>query len=344
MADSYNFRSVLCAYAADCQPQSVEFLDTAGGFSGARLWRLTAPRGQLCLRRWPPEHPTPNRLEFIQAVLWHVHQEGFDRVPLPVETLSHAGYVRHEDHLWELTPWFDGTPEYAAAPNPRRRAAAMQALAAFHRAAESFPIAEAARCQSPGIVERHAQLVALVSGGFERLRSAVAAACSASRAEHDDARCATVAGIIELFPRAAPRVQSLLAQAVRLDVQLAPCLRDIWADNVLFVGDEVTGIVDVGAMRPENVAADVARLLGSLAEDDRAAWKAALAAYEEIRPLSEVEAILATAFDASGVLLGGINWLSWLYLDRRTFAQPARVQARLEYFRRRLSVLAHDRD
>lgn len=83
-----------------------------GGFSGAELWHLHAPRGPLCLRRWPAGHPSHERLEFIQAVLWHVDQEGFHRIPVPLETRHHHGYVLHAGHLWELAPRCRTRPSY----------------------------------------------------------------------------------------------------------------------------------------------------------------------------------------------------------------------------------------
>src|SRR4051794_36755023 len=92
MTEQSDYRDVLVAYPADCQPSGVTFLDSAGGFSGAQIWRLETPRGPACLRRWPAEQ-SANRLEFIQAVLWHVDQEGFRLASLPWETTRHAGYV-----------------------------------------------------------------------------------------------------------------------------------------------------------------------------------------------------------------------------------------------------------
>jgi len=138
-ADSV-YRRVVAAYPDDCQPQSERYLAGAGGFSGACFWRLETGRGPLCLRRWPREHPTRDRLEFIQAVLWHVVQEGFDRLPLPLETRSHAGYVCEAGTLWELTPWVRGKADYHQAPSRTKLAAAVTALATFHRAAASFPL------------------------------------------------------------------------------------------------------------------------------------------------------------------------------------------------------------
>ena len=145
MDASQEYREVLKAYPAECQPERVDALGGAGGFSGARFWRLHTPRGLLCLRRWPPEHPTVERLEFIQAVLWQVDQQGFDLAPLAIPALSRKGYVRHGGTLWELSPWLAGKADYQAHPNPARLQAALRTLAAFHQATTDFPLPVAER-------------------------------------------------------------------------------------------------------------------------------------------------------------------------------------------------------
>jgi Ser/Thr protein kinase RdoA (MazF antagonist) len=109
---------------------------------------------------------------------------------------------------------------------------------------------------------------------------------------------------------------------------------------VLFVGDEVSGIVDFGSMRPDNVATDVARLLGSLAGDDTQDWQSGLSAYQSVRPLSDDELSLVKAFDRSTVVLGGLQWLEWVYLDGRQFDNRAAVLERVDEFLRRLESLA----
>ena len=332
-------RAVLAAWPADCQPSAIEPLGAAGGFSGARFWRLDTPRGRLCLRRWPSGHPSPQRLKYIQAVLGHVHRVGFNLVPLPLETVRQVGFVDRAGHLWELTPWLPGSADYRTSPSAARMRAAMTALADFHLAASSFRSTDhSLRQASPGIEERKRRLEVLLDGGFAELVRSVD--LSPRQAPLSVGRDETASGPAELhrralaicqhFPVRAAGILDQLSQATKLYVPLQPCIRDIWHDHVLFEGDRVSGIVDFGGLRPENVSADVARLLGSLAADDHVSRTSGLAAYEAIRPLAADERALLAAFDRSGVLLSGLNWLTWLYLERRTFDDSTRVLARLD--------------
>jgi homoserine kinase type II len=328
--------AVLDHYPPACQPMAgtLEFLGAAGGFSGACFWRFaTMAAGTLLLRRWPPEYPTLERLQFIQAVLWHVHQEGFRLVPLPLETCRRAGIVQHAGHLWELTPWMPGKANYRLHPSPTRLRAAMMALAEFHCAASSFPLPDAAEAPSPGLRERWNQVQSLAQGGLDRLRLSVRPACWPELAERVPELC-------YLAARAAPNVAAALSRALRERVAVTPCIRDIWHDHVLFEGDAVAGIVDFGAMRPENVAADVARLLGSLVADDEEGWAAGLAAYQQVRPISSAERQLVTVFDSSSVLLSGLNWVQWVFLEGRQFEARSTIEARVDGNLARLRHLA----
>jgi Ser/Thr protein kinase RdoA (MazF antagonist) len=324
---------VLRLFPDDCQSRGSEPTRWTGGlsFSGAQLWRIDAHRGPLCLRSWPAGSPSQQRLEFIQAVRWHVDQEGFHDIPVPLETRHHHGYVFHAGHLWELAPWLPGAADYYDHPSPARLEAAMIALARFHVAAATFPLPDTGPMASPGIAERSERLAALVGGGFEELRAAAGGWPElAGRASE----------LIALAVHATPKVVPILERAATCRVDLQPCIRDVWAANILFVGDQVSGVVDFGAMRAENVAADVARLLGSMAGDDPILWQRGLAAYGKLRPLSDDERQLVTAFDRSTVLMGGLQWLTWIYLEGREFANRAGVLGRIDQFGSRLATLA----
>jgi homoserine kinase type II len=300
----------------------IESLGAAGGMSGAHFWRITTPCGMLILRRWPQEHPSPSRLRFIHAVLAHAALRDITFIPLPIRATTGESFVEHGSHLWELAPWMPGMADYELASNSEKLAAAMRALARFHVAVADFEHEQ--RRTSPAINRRLAMLQERQSGGAARLSSSIS-----------NTVWPELAPIARTFlaemPSAIRCAISQLAPLADLPFQLQPCLRDIWHDHVLFIGKEVTGIIDFGAIDIDTPATDVARLLGSLVGDDAARWETGLAAYCSIRPLTSDEIRAVTALDTGGTILAGCNWLRWIYVERRHFENQAQV---LERFRK----------
>jgi Ser/Thr protein kinase RdoA (MazF antagonist) len=328
------WKEVLASYPADCQAERVDFLGTAGGLSGALLWRITSARGMLCLRRWTAQHPSAERLAFVHDVLRHVQRAGLSFVPAPLTTRRDTTFVAHGKHLWELAPWLPGAAADSAAANPTHLTAAMRALAEFHRAAATFPQCTPA-APSPGILQRRQRILRLMSGGLSELAGAVRRRSGrwielADRGET----------ILALFEQAGGAVFDSLEVPARTIVPLQPCLRDIHCEHVLFQGDVVTGIVDFGAMRLDNVAADIARLLGSWAANDADGWQRGLAAYVAVRPLSDDERLVVQAFDVSGVLLSGVQWLAWVFEEGRQFDDRPTILRRIDAILARLARLA----
>jgi len=359
-----SLRPILDRYAAAVQPLGpVEPLGSAGGFSGAQFWRWTSALGPLGLRRWPREHPSPARLRWIHALALHVSRGGFPRVPLPLATRDGETFVTHGGHLWELAPWLPGQaeewprshrpwlaaeeqpvattqppamggPSTSPLPFGPRVSAALRALAQFHLAAATMPGGTSAGA-APSATERLERLRALRCGGRARLATQVREREAqwpelAQRAESLFAR----------FDAAAPVVEPQLERAAARTLPLQPCLRDIWSAHVLYGRDEVTGIVDLGAARIDQVATDVARLTGSLVGDDPRGWEQAIAAYTELRLLSGDELHLAAALDAAAVLMSGISWIEWVFAEGRTFADAAAVLRRVDENLARLAHLA----
>jgi Ser/Thr protein kinase RdoA (MazF antagonist) len=325
-----NVLAVLSNYPPDCQPASVEPLDSAGGMSGAQFWRIHAPRGEFALRRWPIEHPAPNRLGFIHAVLLHAAMNGCDFLPVPATTRNGETFIRHADHLWELTPWMPGIADYEMSPSVEKVRSAMHTLAKFHNAVTDFP--ESAAPGSAGgsnAIQRH----------LVRLRKLSPARISELAIAITDATGPQLAQLARQFlanlPRAFPQAMLQLEPLSNSQLRLQPCIRDIWSDHILFTGDEVTGVIDFGAVEIDTPATDVARLLGSLAQRHRTeTWTEGLAAYNEVRPLSDVEFRAAYALETSGTILAGCNWIRWIYVEGRTFEDLDRI---VERFRRVLN-------
>lgn len=321
---------VLRAYAPDCQPSSGDFLGSGGGFSGSQLWRLDTPRGRLCLRRWGAATDVRDQLVFIQRVLQHAAGQGFRLAPLSIATLAGAGWVEHAGHIWELVPWLAGEVDQRIPPHDARLTAALLALAEFHHATLSF---RADRCNlgpSPGLIERRDRLTQLLQGRWQR--------CVDALQPTDDPSFDHAARVcLDAFPRRAPALLKDLQRVVDRPLALQPCIRDVWREHVLFTGDTVSGLIDYGGMRWETIAIDVARLTGSLVENDIAAWHIALAVYDSVRPLTPQERELVPLFDRCNVLLSGLSWIEWLFIERRSFADRAAITKRLQHFARRLS-------
>lgn len=307
----------------DGQSAHLEPLGNAGGFSGARFWRLTWAGRPLCLRRWPGEHPNCERLQWIHDVLQHVQHRGISYVPVPLRTAQGASFVEALGHLWELTPWMPGAADYHQDPSPARLAAALRALARFHAAAASHPSCPPSPIPSPGIRMRLGRIEQIMTQGMERLASSIRRAESSAVAQRG-------LRLLELFPLVAPASLESLRRLGEIPVPQQPSIRDIWHKHVLLTGQEVTGLIDFGAMRIESVAGDVARLLGTLVRDDPAGWQDGLAAYQSVRPLAPQERMLVSAFDQGNVALSGLQWLEWLYIQGRRFENEQGVLERLD--------------
>ncbi|MDP6553961.1 MAG: phosphotransferase [Pirellulaceae bacterium] len=309
----------------DVDARDIQYLGNAGGFSGACLWKITTPSGPLCLREWPKPHPTERALGHIHGLLLHAARQGMSELPVP---LLHGGgntILRQRRRLYELTPWMPGQANYRTGPTVRRLRATMTVLARFHAAVRTYPRAraQAGPSCSPSLVQRQAKLERLLHGELDRLAIATAG-------YHDAEICRRGQHLLELFSRAAGQVVELLGRATRLKVTLQPCIRDIWHDHILFTDDEVTGLIDFGAMRFDNVSCDLARLIGSLVADNQADWSVALHAYETHQPLTADEHLLIRAFDQSGVLMSGLSWLRWICVEGKKFDNQQHVLHRLD--------------
>ena len=319
---------VLSQFPPDCHPEQIQPLGSAGGFSGATFWKIMSRRGPLCLRRWPKEHPSQNRIDFIHRLLQHVVNEGFDLVPLPISLHSDPTrtYFRHQEHFWELVPWLPGAADCLPIQSKKKMKSAMHVLANFHRAASNFidpaPISD----RSVTVGERLEQIDLWIQSDLARLES-----------QAGYSQCATIdrlsqwkSQIIDYAKHHIHRARHSLHAVINCRVTIQACIRDVWHQHILFLGDHVSGVVDFGAARADTVVTDLTRLLGSIAGNDKIRWEYGLNAYESIRPLSDQERLLVHPLDQTAILLAGLNWMRWLYLENRVFSDESAVEVRLE--------------
>ncbi len=321
---------ILSHYPADCRPIAIEPLMNAGGFSGALLWRVTAPRGTLVLRRWPQAHPDRQRLQWIHGLLDDAQRQGFSRVPVPLVDRAQQTIVERDEWRWELAHWLPGVADYPSDPQPEKLAAAARALAQFHQATQDCSSARDARDGSP-VTHAAAPAVRQRLTAFQTLArgqmSALIAAVHQPQADWPELRTfgqQHLERVVTHADFAARQLQSLADRPFGLQ----PCIRDIWHEHVLFEGPCVSGLIDFGSARMDTVTTDLARLLGSFAGNDAVAWSHGLAAYQMVRPLSADERALIAALDRANILLSGIHWLQWIFVERRLFGDTAAVMQR----------------
>jgi Ser/Thr protein kinase RdoA (MazF antagonist) len=320
-----DIQAIVRQYPADFQPNRIEPLGTARGMSGAQFWRVESPAGSHVLRRWPNEHPTPERLRFIHGVLFYAAEHGISFLAIPIRTTMGESFVLFDGHLWDLSPWMPGTADYERSPNMQKLAAAMTALAKFHSTVNGFPergLQQVAGAP-PAISRRLSRLRELSHRGTNELADAITVDTWPPLAPLARRFLATIPAIL-------PRATGQLASLSTLVLPVQPCLRDVWHDHVLFTGNEVTAVIDYGAMNIDTPATDVARLLGSLVGDDEAGWRTGVNAYSAIRPLSPNEEQAAKALDTSSTILAGCNWLRWIYIDGRQFDDQSQIVERFQ--------------
>jgi len=344
--------AVLANYLPDFRPTSIEPLGSAGGMSGAQFWRGTSARGAMVLRRWPAEHPSPDRLTFIHGVLRHAASRGCRFLPVPVTTQTGQSFVSYAGHLWELAPWMPGIADYDRSRRSEKLSAAMRALASFHNAVTDFRgLVAPGSAGGANAVTRHLDRLQ------ELTPEAIAALGRSITLDNWPDLAPPARQFVAALPTAIPKGLAQLDPLTAEAFSLLPCLRDIWHDHVLFTGNEVTGFVDFGAIAIDTPATDIARLLGSLASvtplpdregqgegsvcsspDQSQTWQTGLAAYNAIRALSPAETRAAYALHTSGTILAGCNWIRWIYIDRKAFDEPWRI---VERFSRILDAITN---
>ena len=281
----------------------------AGGLSGARVWRCASNvHGWLCLRRWSPTHPTPARLKFIHDAV----QYATDRIPfLPRILRDNVGnsFWSIDGCLWELTQWMPGEADYMSRPSGAKLDSAIDSVAKLH--AIWFDYLH--ECSlSPAVQQRISML-----GEWLAKRDLVERIGTALRGPIEAAACMST---IKLLHSRGPQLLDELQRVSKDSVRLQPVLRDLWSDHLLFEHEQLSGIIDFGAMRMDEPASDLARMLGSLHPFEFDKRVAAIERYNMKRPSHPVSVSHVDLLDRSASLLTALQWLQWLVLERRKFS------------------------
>lgn len=356
-------RQILPAYAEQFQAESVWPLARRRSLGPCRYWKLETEEGPFCLRRWPENEPTRERLQFQQAILWHCVCEGVDFVPLPFETLENKGFVEYAGCFWEILPWLEGDSReddelfspfaaseelsgdhgefratgHEAEEKARRAENAMDALARFHQAAAYFPLPNAPIATSPKSSLLLTCWKDWTSGRFDILHHALAQREQqpVSPGERRLLRCGR--RLLDHAVRETGSGMILCGRAARLAVPVQAIHGDADLRHFRFESDRVCGLLDFRTICVDNIAVDIAALLGSLTGGDAALWIRGIRAYQAVRPLEDNERFLLSVFDRALALLDGLDQLRQFYLEGRilTDSQIDETARRLENAERR---------
>jgi homoserine kinase type II len=292
-------------------------LGNRGGFSGAALWRVEGPDGDWCLRAWPAEEMIRERIFEIHSLMKQARDQRLMFVPAVLITRSGSSCVVQADRFWELTAWMPGTATTPAQVTRPQVEAACAALALLHRAWAQVG-QNIGPC--PGVRRR----LRAFQEGDARIRT------SCLKFDPHDPAQTWAERAWRLLQGHAAKIPLKLTPWLDRELPLQPCLCDVWHDHVLFEGDVVTGVVDYGGVKTDQVAVDLARLLGSLVENRADLRAAGLEAYACIRPISLQEEELVAVLDQTGTLVGLITWLKWLYFEDKQFDDRAAAARRLQ--------------
>jgi Ser/Thr protein kinase RdoA (MazF antagonist) len=295
----------------------VEGLGNHGGFSGAQLWRIKGGNGFFCLKAWPPNGQTRERLEWIHGLMLKARARDLHFVPAVHATFQGATCLDHAGHLWDLTSWMPGKADFHQRPEPKRLEAACVALARLHGV---FATVTSTSGPCPGISRR----LECASEWTARIESGWQPPFGQQESVRPVAERAWA-----LLKQWLSSIPSHLAPLADHPLALQPCLCDIWHDHVLYEGEEVSGLIDFGSVKVDHTAVDLARLLGSMAGDQAALRSAGLKAYARVRPLQWEDEFLVKILDDTGTIVSLANWLKWLYLEPRQFEDAGAVVRRV---------------
>ncbi|MDR2115906.1 MAG: phosphotransferase [Planctomycetaceae bacterium] len=326
---------VLSAYPKDFRSEDLFLLDPSSSLGLCQHWRVESSKELFCLRRWSQGKPNRDRLQFIQAVLWTATYEGIEFVPLPLETRKHKGFVEFDGSYWELLPWFDYFDVEAETSDQKqfRIIAAMMSLAQFHLAVSGFPLPDPPVSTSLHIQSQLTFWKDWVTKRFTQLNQILLESRS-NPSTLEEARLAKLGltFLSQILPLS-ERCLSLLTHAAWLMVPVQPVIGNALWRHLRFDDNGVYGMIDFKEVTVDNVSLDIASLLGSAALSNSALWTLGLNAYQTIRTLSDDELFMVRIFDETLLLLEGLQYLSSLFLEKRSWTelQQNEIIRRLEF-------------
>lgn len=320
----------------------------AGGFSGSPVAKVVLPGGTRWSVKALPEAVEARRGRWVHGLMRHLRKTPLPFVPEVAE--ASPGVTLWQDsrgRLWEMLSWMPGSPRLQ--PSEAERAAALHAVAGVHVSAAGFADGPAAVGVSPAVEERASQCRRLLEWGWPQPSRwpawGEAATSGVDRLAEGRIREAIASATVLLTTTDRSGLHRVAQRRSQPGALLA-VVRDLTAEHLLFAdgGDaiappRVTGLLDFHAARVDAPACDLARLLASWhrglpapAVIRDAVVRYAQSTAELGRPAPNVAGLchLVELLVATGIVLGMDNWIRWIVVEQRHFADWAAVADRVE--------------
>jgi Ser/Thr protein kinase RdoA (MazF antagonist) len=264
------------------------------GFSGATVFRVSSGELHFAVKSYPRDWGTAGRLSEIHR--W-VTKAGSQLMPQPRTTRHGTTAIENQGRLWETLDWCEGTPATDGT-------VALESVARLHVRWQQAPLMQ----PCPTVLRQWAVLDEWQDN------------CASTTPSNE------LIQLTELLSRLIEPARDQVRPWLSRPVPLQNIHGDLWPGNVLIHNRQVSGIIDCAAVRQDSVASDLARLCSqSSAETNRCIADS----YELLRPLQPVEWELFKCLCRTGPVARLAQWLKWLVVDRREFADPEQARRRL---------------
>lgn len=286
----------------------VQVKPVAGGFSGAKVFQVKVREDVVALKQWPNGQPSHSPLSTIHSWMEHARTNGITIIPAVQRTVTQQSCHVLDGHAWELLTWMPGQP--VSDPTENQLKQAVQQLHQLHQTWRRLQPPISAPC--PAVLLQYQRLTEWRTEEWEPLR------------RHQNPLATQAALLLQAqIPYAIHTLQAWLNRKVLVQ----PCLADIWADHLLYEANQLTGLIDFGGARLDHPAQDLARLFGSWSLTASTPLDNHLLQYPD---RSETMQTLSRLLAQTGLIVSLSNWLRWLFLEQRPFANPEQCLQRMQ--------------
>ncbi len=311
--------AVLAQYPLTGRPEAWTPLpNDRAGFSGSRIW--FEEKAGLVLKAIPVDGKSIPELAQIHRWVEIAKEVGIETLPTILRSIHGTSTFEFGSHYWVLMTKSPGRADFRDDTNDRRLWIIMKELAQLHRI---FYARFGTLGPIPGVSRRLAKL-----DNFSRVFDRFDWRCLEKHSLASNSGWDLVLYLSRNLPGQIARAMRDLERLKHYVVPIHPCLCDCWHDHFLFEGDQLTGIIDLDAMKIDHPAVDLARSITSLLPFNRELWPYVFGKYLEAGAVSDFPFEWIEILSDTGQIVAGLHWLQ-MVTTVKTGAEFVRISGRL---------------